>query len=58
MANIELIITMNNNFTGGQETTAMVNACVIFMLAHHQNIQNKANYIYIYIYTFIVRYTY
>ncbi|XP_025192993.1 cytochrome P450 4C1 isoform X5 [Melanaphis sacchari] len=26
---------------GGQETTALVNACVIFMLAHHQDVQNK-----------------
>lgn len=28
---------------GGQETTAMANACAIFMLAHHQNVQNKAS---------------
>ncbi|XP_022172371.1 cytochrome P450 4C1-like isoform X2 [Myzus persicae] len=26
---------------GGQETTAMANACVIFMLAHHQDVQDK-----------------
>ncbi|XP_050429236.1 cytochrome P450 4C1-like isoform X2 [Adelges cooleyi] len=26
---------------GGQDTTAMANACTIFMLAHHQDIQNK-----------------
>ncbi|XP_050542875.1 cytochrome P450 4C1-like isoform X2 [Daktulosphaira vitifoliae] len=26
---------------GGQETTAMANACIIFMLAHHQHVQNK-----------------
>lgn len=26
---------------GGQETTAFVNACTIFMLAHHQDVQNK-----------------
>jgi len=28
---------------GGQETTAMANACVIFMLAHHQDVQDKVN---------------
>ncbi|XP_026809782.1 cytochrome P450 4C1-like isoform X1 [Rhopalosiphum maidis] len=26
---------------GGQETTAMANACAIFMLAHHPDVQNK-----------------
>ncbi|XP_050444443.1 cytochrome P450 4C1-like [Adelges cooleyi] len=26
---------------GGQDTTAMTNACIIFMLAHHQDVQNK-----------------
>ncbi|VVC25919.1 Cytochrome P450,Cytochrome P450, E-class, group IV [Cinara cedri] len=26
---------------GGQETTAMTNACTIFMLAHHQDVQDK-----------------
>ncbi|VVC29239.1 Hypothetical protein CINCED_3A013937 [Cinara cedri] len=26
---------------GGQETTALTNACTIFMLAHHQDVQNK-----------------
>ncbi|XP_050436889.1 cytochrome P450 4c21-like isoform X2 [Adelges cooleyi] len=26
---------------GGQDTTAMANACSIFMLAHHQDVQNK-----------------
>ncbi|XP_026805956.1 cytochrome P450 4C1-like [Rhopalosiphum maidis] len=26
---------------GGQETTALVNACVVFMLAHHQDVQDK-----------------
>ncbi|XP_025418931.1 cytochrome P450 4C1-like isoform X2 [Sipha flava] len=26
---------------GGQETTAIANACTIFMLAHHQDVQNK-----------------
>jgi len=31
---------------GGQETTAMANACVIFMLAHHQDVQDKVNIIY------------
>jgi len=28
---------------GGQETTALVNACTIFMLAHHQDVQNKVH---------------
>lgn len=37
---------------GGQETTAMANACTIFMLAHHQDVQKKVilfvtNYYYI-----------
>ncbi|XP_050431128.1 cytochrome P450 4c21-like [Adelges cooleyi] len=26
---------------GGQDTTAVSNACIIFMLAHHQDVQNK-----------------
>ncbi|XP_050426995.1 cytochrome P450 4C1-like [Adelges cooleyi] len=26
---------------GGQDTTGMTNACIIFMLAHHQDVQNK-----------------
>ncbi|XP_050436772.1 cytochrome P450 4C1-like isoform X2 [Adelges cooleyi] len=26
---------------GGQDTTAIANACIIFMLAHHQDVQNK-----------------
>lgn len=37
-------------FLGGQETTAFTNACVIFMLAHHEDIQNQV------IYTFYVYY--
>ncbi|KAF0767926.1 cytochrome P450 4C1-like [Aphis craccivora] len=28
---------------GGQETTTMTITCVIFMLAHHQDVQNKAH---------------
>lgn len=28
---------------GGQETTALANACVVFMLAHHQDVQDKVN---------------
>lgn len=34
----------NKTFLGGQETTAFVNACAMFMLAHHQDVQNKANH--------------
>jgi hypothetical protein len=32
---------------GGQETTAIANACTIFMLAHHQDVQNKVTILYI-----------
>jgi len=39
-------ITILIIFLGGQETTAMANACTIFMLAHHQDVQTKANIFY------------
>jgi len=32
-----------NDISGGQETTTMTITCVIFMLAHHQDVQNKAH---------------
>lgn len=34
-----------NDISGGQETTTMTITCVIFMLAHHQDVQNKAHII-------------
>lgn len=33
-------------FLGGQETTAFANACIIFMLAHHEDVQNQVIYIF------------
>lgn len=30
-------------FLGGQETTAITNACTIFMLAHHQDVQDRVS---------------
>jgi len=49
MTYVFFIYNINNIHVniGGQETTALVNACVIFMLAHHQDVQDKVN-IYIY----------
>lgn len=41
-------------FSGGQETTAMTNACIIFMLAHHQDVQNKAKIFFLFSFDLVV----